>query len=90
MQNVPPLTEVSNIPDDEGLIEDQVAELAPGREATIWVSRITFIVGAIFLGLALLAWLFRQHHYRLVLAFLIVALFASILHSYVVENGSEV
>jgi uncharacterized membrane protein YtjA (UPF0391 family) len=90
MHNVPPLTEVPTLSGDEDLTEDQLAELAPGREATIWVSRITFVVGAVFLILALLAWLFRQHHYRLVLAFLIVALFASILHSYVVENGSEV
>jgi hypothetical protein len=37
--------------------------------------------------LALVAWLARHGHYRLVLAFLIVALFASILHSYTFEDG---
>jgi len=60
------------------------------RVATVWVSRSTFVIGALFLALALLAWLFRHGHNRLVLAFLMVALLASILHSYTFENGGQV
>lgn len=73
------------------LIEVVPDEAVPEeRTATVWVSRITFAVGATFLFLALLTWLFRHGHNRLVLALLIVALVCSILHSYTFENGGQV
>lgn len=78
------LTEVVATKDDD-VAPDQVA--AEGTPGSVWVSRLTGAVGAIFLLLALAAWLFRPGHYRLVLALLIVALFASIIHSYTFENG---
>lgn len=90
LQNVPPLVELTTAMDDEDLISDTSAELAPGRAATIWVSRITGAVGVLFLILALIFWQARPGHYRLVLACLIVALFASILHAYTFDNGTEV
>jgi hypothetical protein len=86
MQNVPvpepALTEV--IVGDEVAVENIPS---PEDRATAWVNRLTLIVGAVFLMLALGAWYFRQHHYRLVLALLVVALFASIIHSYTFNNG---
>jgi hypothetical protein len=36
---------------------------------------------------ALVVWHYHTNHYRLVLALLIVAMFAAILHSYVFEDG---
>ena len=90
MQNVPLTDVIAPVEVDEALVDEFEEELTPERRATIWVSRITFVVGAICLLLAMGAWLFRPGHYRLVLAFLIVALFASILHSYTFENGGQV
>lgn len=92
MRTTSPLTGTGPVESEQhSLIEvvpnDAVVE---ERTATVWVSRITFVVGAAFLVLALLAWLFRHGHNRLVLALLIVALVASILHSYTFENGGQV
>lgn len=90
MQNAPSLTEVTlTVVDEDSVVESPVS-LAPERTAAIWVNRLTGVIGVIFLALALVAWLARHGHYRLVLAFLIVALLASILHSYTFENGDEV
>ena len=85
MQNSPPLMEVHvelDHQDDELMIDE-----AQERLATIWVSRITGAVGGLCLLLALSVWLARPGHYRLVLAFLTIAMFAAILHSYTFENG---
>jgi hypothetical protein len=92
MRNAPPLTGTGPVDSEQhSLIEVVPDEAVPEeRTATVWVSRITFVVGAAFLMLALLAWLFRHGHNRLVLALLIVALVASILHSYTFENGGQV
>jgi hypothetical protein len=92
MRNAPPLTGTDPVTSEQHRhIEVVPDEAVPEeRPATIWVSRITFVVGAAFLVLALLAWLFRHGHNRLVLALLIVALVASILHSYTFENGGQV
>ncbi len=87
MQNAPSLTEITPIANHEEVDLESSEELTPERRVTLWVNRLTGVVGAIFLLLALVAWLARHGHYRLVLAFLIVALFASILHSYTFEDG---
>ena len=87
MQNAPSLTNITSIVEDDELITASPEELTPERRVTLWVNRMTGIIGAVFLLLALMAWLARHGHYRLVLAFLIVALFASILHSYTFEDG---
>jgi hypothetical protein len=55
--------------------------------ANIWTSRITGAIGAVFLALGLLIWASRPGHYRLVLAFLVIAMLAAILRSYTFENG---
>jgi hypothetical protein len=54
----------------------------PERAATVWVSRLTFALGVLTLIAALATWAGREGHYRFVLALLIVAMFAAILHSY--------
>jgi uncharacterized membrane protein len=86
-ENVTPLTATSAA--SNGPVS--VAEShPPDRTTTVWVSRLTGIVSAIFVILALLVWAGRQgHHYRLVLAFLVIAMFAAILHSYTFENGAQ-
>jgi hypothetical protein len=91
MRNVP-LTGSESVKSEPHPLIEVVSDqaLPEERAATVWVSRITFVVGAAFLVLALLAWLFRHGHNRLVLALLIVALVASILHSYTFENGGQV
>lgn len=61
----------------------------PERIAAVWVSRLTGIVSAVFVVMALVVWAGRHGHYRLVLAFLVIAMFAAILHSYTFENGSQ-
>jgi hypothetical protein len=61
----------------------------PERLATIWVSRLTGAISAIFVLIALALWASRHGHYRLVLAFLVVAMFAAILHTYTFENGGS-
>jgi hypothetical protein len=57
--------------------------------ASVWVSRITGIGGGICLLIALSYWFARPGHFRPVLILLTVAMFASILHSYVFENGDR-
>jgi hypothetical protein len=86
MQNTSPLTELS---DDDGKLEvEQVETVQPEeRAATVWVSRLTGIVGGIMLLIALVEWFTRHGHYRLLLALLTVAMFCAILHSYVFEDG---
>jgi hypothetical protein len=66
------------------LIDDQ-----PDHLASVWVSRITGIGGGLLLLIALSYWFARPGHYRPVLILLTVAMFASILHSYVFENGER-
>jgi hypothetical protein len=88
MQNTTPLTPVKPEPLIE--VEDQTAADADptvDRLATIWVARITSIVGLLCLAFALAVWYVRPGHYRFVLALLTVAMFAAILHSYTFENG---
>jgi heme A synthase len=87
MQNASSLTEITAIVQDEEITEASPEELAPERRVTLMVNRITGLIGAVFLLLALLTWFARSGHYRLVLALLLVALFASILHSYTFEDG---
>ena len=83
MQNIPPVIEVPP-PDDEDL---GAAETAPERMATVWLSRISGIVGGICLAMALTLWLLRPEHYRTVLGLLTIAMFAAVLHTYTFENG---
>ncbi len=61
----------------------------PDQLASVWVSRITGIGGGFCLLVALSYWFLRPGHYRPVLILLTVAMFASILHSYVFENGER-
>jgi hypothetical protein len=89
MQNAPPLGDASPAKEVHD-VEEALEEVATTeRTATVWVSRITGAVGAMCLLLALALWLLHHGHYRAVLAFLIVAMFASILHSYTFENGGQ-
>lgn len=85
-KNVTPLTTAS--PQSTGAASDAESH-SPEQMATVWVSRLTGIVSAVFVILALLVWAGRHGHYRLVLAFLVIAMFAAILHSYTFENGSQ-
>ena len=72
----------------DGLLPD--GEPGPADHvATVWVSRITGIGGGLCLLIALSYWFARPGHYRPVLILLTVAMFASILHSYVFENGER-
>jgi len=87
MQNTPPLLDVSQGLDDEVDETPLTIQEIDERMATVWVNRITGAVGGLCLLLGLSIWLARPGHYRLVLAFLTVAMFASILHSYTFENG---
>ena len=86
MQHSPRFDVTPNMEDQD---EDSLAavELTQERLATIWVSRLTSVVGGICLLLGLALWLVRPEHYRLVLVLLTVAMFAAILHSYTFENG---
>ena len=87
MQKSPPLANVATDEDDRltdsGLIIEEIEE----HMASVWVGRITGAIGGLCLLLALSVWLARPGHYRLVLAFLTIAMFAAILHSYTFENG---
>jgi hypothetical protein len=83
MANSPRLTEIST-PHVEG--GDPSAPATGERAASVWVSRLTGIVGLIILVIALLEWLFRHGHFRLILALFTVAMFCAILHSYVFEE----
>jgi hypothetical protein len=87
MQNASSLTEITPVVHNETIAEASPEELTPERRVTLMVNRITGLVGAVFLLLALITWIARHGHYRLVLAFLVVALFASVLHSYTFEDG---
>jgi L-asparagine transporter-like permease len=89
IQNVPSLREVAPAAQIAGSqIEiEEVQETQTVDVATMWASRITGAVCAVFLPLALVTWAVHQNHYRLVLAFLIVAMLAAILHSYTFDNG---
>jgi hypothetical protein len=72
----------------DGLASDTTADQAD-HLASVWVSRITGVGGGICLLIALSYWFARPGHYRAVLILLTVAMFASILHSYVFENGER-
>jgi len=61
---------------------------ASERAATVWISRVTSILGLICLAIALTVWAARPGHYRFVLALLTIAMFAAVLHAYTFENGS--
>lgn len=87
MQRAPSLTEIAPIVNDKETVSEFPDVFAPERRVTVWVNRLTGLIGAVFLLLALVAWFSRHGHYRLVLALLIVALFSSILHSYTFEDG---
>ena len=87
MQRATSLSEIAPIVNDEEIVSESPEDFAPERRVTVWVNRLTGLIGAIFLLLALVAWFARHGHYRLVLALLIVALFSSILHSYTFEDG---
>jgi cytochrome bd-type quinol oxidase subunit 1 len=86
-QNVPPLSDIPPTTESHALVDASQIEVTPERMATVWVGRMTFLVGGICLMAAFAVWLLRPGHYRLVLAFLIVAMFMAILHSYTFENG---
>lgn len=61
--------------------------LAPReRAATVWVSRLTGLVGAVALVVALVVWFARYGHYRFVLALFTVAMFCAIVHTYVMDE----
>jgi hypothetical protein len=84
---------MASIPDSPLPLDEQdpaavtSSDQEPEDIATLWVSRITGLVGGFFLILALAIWAGRQGHYRLVLAFLTIAMLCAILHSYTFENG---
>jgi hypothetical protein len=86
MQHNVPLVNLPSVVDAQPA-EDS-SDLRPrDLRATIWISRITSLIGLACLVFALLEWALRPGHYRLVLALLTVAMFAAILHSYTFENG---
>jgi uncharacterized membrane protein len=58
------------------------------RTAAVWVSRLTSVLGLLCLAIALSVWAARPGHFRFVLAMLIIAMFAAVLHSYTFENGN--
>ncbi len=88
MQSTSPLPGVAPGTDDQGVSSPTAGMSTHDRMAAIWVGRITRVIGAICLALALIEWAFRQGHYRTVLALLTIAMFAAILHSYTFEDGS--
>jgi uncharacterized membrane protein len=83
MPNPSHLEDVSSRPAADPVVS---GVLGDDPAARVWVSRLTGIVGAIMLVIALLEWFARHGHYRLVLALFIVAMFCAILHSYVFED----
>lgn len=87
IQHTTPLASVTTDPRDEITVDLRAVPQSADRSPTIWVSRVTAVVGAVCLVGALSIWQFHHGHYRLVLALLIVAMFAAILHSYVFEDG---
>ncbi|MGH2449628.1 MAG: hypothetical protein ACRDFS_13635, partial [Chloroflexota bacterium] len=50
---------------------------------------LTGIVGGVFLVVAFSLWLLRPGHNRLVLGFLVIAMFCAILHAYAFENTPD-
>ncbi len=87
MQHTTPLASMATDPRDEITVDLRAVPQSAEHSPTIWVSRITAVVGAVCLFSALFIWQHRQYHYRWVLALLIVAMFAAIIHSYVFEDG---
>jgi hypothetical protein len=85
IQTSPALRGISPVIHDIDLQDDEAVQTED--TATMWASRITGAIGAIFVPPALIIWAARPGHYRLVLAFLIVAMLAAIIHSYTFENG---
>src|SRR5947209_969060 len=85
MHNTTPLADIDAAP-DPARPTVQVPDEAQER-ATRWVAHITSIVGAACLLAALVYWAWHPGHLRTVLALLIVAMFAAILHSYTFEDG---
>jgi hypothetical protein len=83
---------VPGVSSDELNVDGHLPNLTddqPDHLASVWVSRITGIGGGLLLLFALSYWFARPGHYRPVVILLTVAMFASILHSYVFENGER-
>lgn len=80
----PPISDLQPI--SAATIKIDAAIVEETRAASLWVARITRIVGAACLLLALVEWAGRPGHLRTVLALLTIALFAAILHSYTFED----
>jgi len=87
IQHTTPLASVTTDPRDEITVDLRAVPQSAEGSPTVWVSRVTGAVGAVCLFTALIVWHYHLHHYRLVLALLIVSMFAAILHSYVFEDG---
>ena len=88
IENTPPVIHLTPETDDEAGGSVVAAETTPERAATLWVSRLTKVVGGTCLLFALTLWLLRPEHYRTVLALLTVAMFAAIFHTYPFADGS--
>jgi len=86
MQHSPRFDVTPNMEDQHEESLDAV-EMSQERLTTVWVSRVTSVVGGICLLCGLALWLVRPEHYRLVLVLLTIARFAAILNSYTFENG---
>ncbi|HZS94355.1 MAG TPA: hypothetical protein VFA78_06140 [Chloroflexota bacterium] len=91
MQHLRPVDQLG--PQDQLVPQEQLdVILQPGRlsgRRAAWVNRVTGVLGLISLVIALTIWFVRTNHYRLVLVFLVIAMFAAILHSYTFENGQS-
>jgi len=88
LDNIPPVTSTPGQGAHGSAVEESPQE-APERLATIWVGRITFIIGGAFLIMALVTWALRPGHYRILLAMLVIAMFCAILHSYTFETNGR-
>ena len=86
MQDTPPIIHMPPHAADPRVEVDEADESLD--RGTLWVSRISRIIGGITLLAALFIWLFHQGHYRLVLVLLVIAMFASIIHAYTFEDGA--
>ena len=86
MQHLKP---VDNLSAEEPIVPKQqltvVTRLSSRRIA--WVNRVTGVLGLISLAIALTIWFVHTNHYRLVLVFLVIAMFTAILHAYTFENS---
>lgn len=87
IQNTP-LTNIPSAASTQPPVAIPPVEVIQGRPATVWAGRIARVVGAMCLLAALLEWATRPGHLRPVLALLIIAMFAAILHSYTFEGGN--